>query len=291
MLFALGLTSFTAYTLLDTFVLEKTIEIDQESTQEVIVVENDYSDAQGVFTENSYQDQYMSVVITTHREYDTQIYVADIYLKSPDLLKTALANDTYGKNVVEVTSSIAKRKNAIVAINGDYYGAQETGYVVRNGVLYRNSKRAGINQDLAIYSDGTFEVFDEDDISAEELMENGALQILSFGPGLVQNGEIIADENTEVAKHMASNPRSAIGQVGDLHYVIVCSDGRTPQSAGLSLFQLAEFMQRIGCSVAYNLDGGGSSSMVFNNTQVNIPTTNGVDIKERGVSDIVYIGY
>lgn len=90
---------------------------------------------------------------------------------------------------------------------------------------------------------------------------------------------------------MASNPRTAIGVVDELHYLLVVSDGRTSVSEGLSLYELAEFMQSMNCTIAYNLDGGGSSTMVFNGEVINNPTTNGKSIKERGVSDIVYIGY
>ena len=76
-----------------------------------------------------------------------------------------------------------------------------------------------------------------------------------------------------------------------LHYMFVVSDGRTDESAGLSLSQLAEFMQGLGVVTAYNLDGGGSSTMYFNGEVINNPTTSGRSIKERSVSDIVYSGY
>ena len=89
---------------------------------------------------------------------------------------------------------------------------------------------------------------------------------------------------------MASNPRTAIGIIDELHYVFVVSDGRTEESEGLSLYELAEFMQSIGVTTAYNLDGGGSSTMYFNGEVINKPTTGGRHIKERSVSDIVYIG-
>ena len=48
-------------------------------------------------------------------------------------------------------------------------------------------------------------------------------------------------------------------------------------------------MSDLGCTEAYNLDGGGSTTMYFNGQVVNQPTTNGNTIKERAVSDIVYI--
>ena len=66
---------------------------------------------------------------------------------------------------------------------------------------------------------------------------------------------------------------------------------RTDESEGLSLYQMAEFLQSLGAETAYNLDGGGSSTMVFNGELVNNPTTSGRSVKERSVSDIVYIGY
>lgn len=117
------------------------------------------------------------------------------------------------------------------------------------------------------------------------------MQILSFGPALITDGAVTVSESEEVGKAMASNPRTALGIIDALHYVFVVSDGRTSESAGLSLSELAGFMESLGATTAYNLDGGGSSTMVFNGQVVNNPTTNGRSIRERSVSDIVYIGY
>jgi exopolysaccharide biosynthesis protein len=106
----------------------------------------------------------------------------------------------------------------------------------------------------------------------------------------VEDGKISVTTSEEVDKAMTSNPRTAIGMIDDLHYVMVVADGRTSESAGLSLYELAEFMQsELGVTLAYNLDGGGSSTMYFNGEVINNPTTNGTTIQERSVSDIVYI--
>lgn len=110
-------------------------------------------------------------------------------------------------------------------------------------------------------------------------------------PALVEDGAVVVSEDDEVGKAKTSNPRTAIGIMDALHYMFVVSDGRTDESAGLSLSQLAEFMQGLGVVTAYNLDGGGSSTMYFNGEVINNPTTSGRSIKERSVSDIVYIGY
>jgi exopolysaccharide biosynthesis protein len=231
----------------------------------------------------------MTVTLTEYQVDGTTVYAADIQLSSASYLKTALAKSAYGKNVTETTSEMAESNNAVLAINGDYYGAQEKGYVLRNGVLYRSTAEKG-QEDLVIYEDGSFEIIVEDEITAEELLEKGAVQILSFGPALITEGEISVTENDEVGRAMASNPRTAIGIIDDLHYVFVVSDGRTDESQGLTLYQLSQFMESLGADTAYNLDGGGSSSMVFQGVLVNNPTTTGNSIKERSVSDIVYIG-
>ena len=231
-------------------------------------------------------DDY-SITVTQYQEYDTAIYVADITVSSAEIIKTALADDTYGKNITAYTSTIASENQAVLAINGDYYGAQESGYVIRNGVAYRE---ASDGEDiLVLYADGSMKVLDSDDVTVEQLLDLGAWQAWSFGPGLLSDGEVTVGENTEVSRAMNSNPRTAIGQIDDNHYVFVVSDGRTDESKGLSLYELAEFMESLGCRTAYNLDGGGSSTMYFNGSVINNPTTNG-RIKERAVSDIVYIG-
>lgn len=248
----------------------------------------------------TYTDSVKTITLSEYRANDTSIYVADVQLlgdateldesafSATDLIQTAFADNTYGKNVKEVTSVTAEENDAILAINGDFYGAQNDGYVIRNGVLYRST--SGGNEDLAILADGSFEIFSENDLSAEEVLAAGAVDVLSFGPGLVENSEIAVTKDEEVGKAMASNPRTAIGILEDGHYVFVVTDGRTDESEGLTLYQLAEFMQSLGCTSAYNLDGGGSSTLYFNGEIINKPTTGSNNIKERSVSDIVYLG-
>ena len=85
---------------------------------------------------------------------------------------------------------MADRAGAILAINGDYYGVQERGYVLRNGEIYR-SEGNDSNWDLVVYYDGSMEMLHESKISLEELKEAGATQVLSFGPRLVQNRQFV----------------------------------------------------------------------------------------------------
>ena len=274
---------FTVYLLLDTFVIGRVYE-----TIEMPTVSTHPATMEPVITENSYFDGNISITLTEYQEHDTSIYVADIQLSYPEALKTGFAQGSYGKNLKQTTSEMAEDYNAILAINGDYYGARETGYVIRNGILYRD--RASDRQALVIDQNGNLKIVEERSTQAETLLDSGAHQVLSFGPGLISNGEICVDRNTEVDQATYSNPRTAIAQVGELHYLMVVSDGRTSRSEGLSLYQLAEFLRELGAQTAYNLDGGGSSTMWFNGKVVNEPVNRGSKISERSVSDIVYIG-
>ena len=177
-----------------------------------------------------YSDSKTSITLKQYREYDSNIYVADVTVSDASDLKTALANNTYGRNITDTTSDMAANNNAVLAINGDYYGARQSGYVIRNGKLYRDT--SGNRDALVIQKNGEFKFVSESETSASELLQDGALQVFSFGPVLLNNGEISVGENDEVGMAMASNPRTAIGYLGNNHYVFVVSDGRTSESAG-----------------------------------------------------------
>ena len=286
------LTGSFSYSMLKTFVLAETISTVATTSTSSNAAAASQAAKTATVTDSSYKDDNISVNLSETTVNNTQVYVADITLSSSDYLKTAFAQNAYGTNVTAKTSVTAADNNAILAVNGDYYGANSTGYVIRNGVVYRDTVREdSSNGDLAIYKDGSFKIIYEDQISAEQLVNDGVVNLLAFGPALVKNGEIAVDTNTEVGQAMASNPRTAIGIIDENHYIIVVSDGRTSESEGLSLYQLAEVMKSYGAKTAYNLDGGGSSTLYFNGQVINKPTTGGNKISERAVSDIVYIGY
>lgn len=286
-LYSVFLLSLTIYILLDTFVLEKGyIKVESSNPSTDITSESN----EKIIKDNLYQDSNITIKLNEYRQYNTTIYVADITLKDINYLKTAFAKNTYGKNITEKTSTIAESNNAILAINGDYYGVQEKGYVLKNGTIYRSTAVTN-REDLIIYEDGSFSIIQEESTNLNDLLNSGVYNLLSFGPSLIVNKEIMVTENDEVGKAMASNPRTAIGIIDKLHYIFVVSDGRTSESEGLSLYELATFLKSLDVDIAYNLDGGGSSTMYFNGQVINKPTTNGKKIKERSISDIVYIGY
>ncbi len=298
MVFALILAAYTVYAALDTFVIVRVLTPDTlpTATAEASTAPTateppaEQATTAPISADTEYHDDQIDIVLTTMRVENTTVYVADVQIADISLLKTALAGNTYARNLTETTSVQAANAGAILAINGDYYGAQERGYVLRNGVLYRASAQSGTDA-LVIGADGNFRIITEGETSADTLVREGAWQVLTFGPALISGGQVTVSSSDEVGRAMTSNPRTAIGQISEGHYLLVVSDGRTKESAGLSLRQLAELMQSLGAQIAYNLDGGGSSTMVFQGRVVNSPTTNGRSIRERSVSDIVYIGY
>lgn len=297
LVFSVVMTTVVTFVLLDTFVIPKAyIKV----TSDTAVDEEAYSKSEvsaesvttvppaPVITDTSYLDDNIDISITTDKDYDTAVYIADVRIKDASYLKTALAEDTYGRNVKAATSEIAGSNQAIFAVNGDFYGFRDYGYVLRNGVLYRDV--AGNAEDLVIKDNGDFSIIDESETSIDSLNLSEVQQILSFGPALVKDGKIVVDSTSEVSQSMSSNPRTAVGIISPQHYIFIVSDGRTEESAGLSLLELAGLFADRGCTTAYNLDGGGSATMYFNGKVVNIPT-DGRSFGEREVSDIVYIGY
>ncbi len=302
---------WSLWTLLDAFVIPRDIitaadivvetapegETSEDDTDPEAVSEADKEEEERirlltdpVITDSSYNNGEVSIEIRYMRTLYTDIYIADVVTDDPAYLKTALAEGSFGRNLTDTTSSMAEQNDAILAINGDYYGFRDTGYVIRNGYLYRSVPAKDPNQeDLVLYENGAVDIVREADLTAEEIWDSGAEDIFSFGPGLVIDGEISVVEGEEVKRAQVTNPRTAFGVISPLHYLFVVSDGRTDESVGLSLLELAHLMKDLGCVTAYNLDGGGSSTMWFNGKVLNHPTTFGDTIAERGISDIVYI--
>jgi exopolysaccharide biosynthesis protein len=233
----------------------------------------------------------ISSVVTGSGDSTVTYYVADVTLTDATVLQSAFANNEFGTNIVENTSAIAEDNGAVFAINGDYYGFRDTGIVIRNGVVYRDE---GAREGLAFYRDGTVQVYDETTTSADELVAAGVWNTLSFGPAILEDSEVVdgiedVEVDTNVGNHsiQGDQPRTAVGVIDANHLVFVVVDGRSPgYSEGVTLPELADIFQDLGATTAYNIDGGGSSTLYFDGEVVNDPLGKG---EERGTSDILYI--
>ena len=228
---------------------------------------------------------------------DNKVFIVDIKLSSVEYLKTFVNTSSSGKVSTTTVSEMAEKNQAIFAINGDYFSYRERGFVVRNYTYWRTSARKRNDRfgddALLILSDGSFKMVDENSIlyngkaSAEGLPLN-TYQCFAFGPRLIENGVIQVNERSEVGQSAEANPRTAIGMVSPLHYKIVVAEGRLSRYGGkdgLKLYELANILKSAGCTDAYNLDGGSSTTLYFNGKVLNELTNSG----ERNVSDCIYI--
>jgi len=301
LLYAVGMSVFlftaTAFVALDAFVLSSSaIVIDEnplvcDNTGNATVTNDVQSTASSYSETATSTTVYKTISIEIITYENSTVYIADVQLSNPQYLRSAFAKDTYGRNIKQYTSDIAENHNAILAINGDYYGYRSVGLVIRNGVLYRDvPRKAPDTRALLIDKNGDFELFEEGSETGEQLIGRDIVQAWSFGPVLVENGEVAG---ADIAKQdwvsSIKNPRVGIAQLGPLHYLYIVADGRSSTSKGLTLTEFAQLFKDKGAKIAYNLDGGGSATMWFNGKVINKPTYDGNGVYERGVSDIVYI--
>ena len=228
-----------------------------------------------------YQSANLNISNSTMEYCGTDVYVSDIYVRDISSFATAFAKDRYGRNFSEDIKDMAVRANAIVSINGDYYGNSDDGAIIRNGTLYREDSYVDCDM-CVLYWDGTMKTFPQGQFDARAELDAGAYQSWAFGPMLLDaTGQAMTSFNSKVNPE---NPRTAIGYFEPGHYCFVVVDGRTKKSEGITTQELSALMASLGCKVAYNLDGGKTSQMYWGANLVNNPSGGG-----RNCSDIVLI--
>lgn len=244
-----------------------------------------FTDGEVIQTENSYRSANLNITLSKYEfnvgSYEETAYVQDIYVRSIDCIHRRFAEDTFGKAITENVLAMANRSNAVAAVNGDYYGHNNGGIVICDGVMYRDNFGADM-QTLVLFRDGTMKCYQKaSEFDPEQVMAEGAWQSFSFGPVYLQDGA------TNPRGYASSNhdPRTIIGMVEPGHYMFIVVDGRQKgYSQGLTYTESAEFCQKLGLQVAFNLDGGKTSQMIFQGAIANHPYKNG-----REISDIVYV--
>lgn len=278
---------------LDRYVIDH-VEVANASAQTSAVTAVEAA-TDGTTSANGYTSDTATVTVSTHTLGSgsdlVTYYVAEVTVANTTVLKSAFANDQFGQNIIANPSEISAEAGAVLAINGDYYGFRDNGIVVRNGVAYRD---AGARQGLLLTTDGLLSLYDETSTTAAELIDKGAWQTWSFGPGLVDDGAVLdgidtVEVDTNFGNHsvQGNQPRTGIGMIKANHFLFIAVDGRsTGYSRGVSMTEMAEIFVNHGATVAYNLDGGGSTTMVFTGDLVNNPLGKG---EERGTSDIIFI--
>ena len=239
------------------------------------------------FTKDSYKDSTISVNCWRERINISKKTVtanfAEITIAHPSQLRTAFAGGQFGTKRM-LASRIAKNNNAVVAVNADFYNYNSNGVIIRNGTLYRE-KPYGKDL-LLIDSKGNFIIMSDHAAKKDGYYKNNKItQSFSFGPALVNDGKALKKFGTNYAcGPYGNNPRTAVGQIGPLHYLLCTVDGRMDNSRGVNMAELSQIMLRKNCTVAYNMDGGQSSVLYFHNKPYNHVADGG----ERTLSDILY---
>lgn len=210
---------------------------------------------------------------------------AKVKIAHPTQLRTSVSTTGYANR--SKASSQATKKNAIIAVNGDFYTLRNAGVIIKQGTYYRKTKSS--REALFIDSDGNFHFMTSAQAISSGFLESTTIyNSLCFGPVLVRDGELCqyksAKKDGLASHHYGRNPRTGIGQLGELEYLMIVVDGRSAESGGMSTSKFAELFYEKGCINAYNLDGGQSSCMVYLGEVYNKVSNAG----ERMISDIVY---
>lgn len=238
-----------------------------------------FTDGPVISTETEYRSASLAITLNKMQVDDAVCTVADIYLSDISQFRTAFATGVYGRSLRDEVLDMAIANKALLAISGDYYGIRDQGIVIRNGELYRDVLFQDV---LVLYYDGTMETTTKTEFRMDRILAEGAWQAWSFGPMLLDDGQPMTKFNSQVNP---DNPRGAIGYYEPGHYCFVLVDGRQPgYSNGMTPQELSRFFYELGCTAAYNLDGGESAVLTFMDQIANRPYKDG-----RQISDIVYI--
>lgn len=240
-----------------------------------------------------YQDEGMTISVEQIQENGLTYFLCDIRLADVSQMMTAFAGEEFGASAYETVSDIADRHDPILAINGDFYRFHTEGVIIRNGELYRKRALQSRRHLMIVDKDGNFSALTDrtgyQSVVAEHLLDQGALQTFEFGPLLVSDGEAIDLPSRFYVKTGAGylEPRTAIGQLDDLHYIIIVVEGRRDgYSIGCDLPTLQSLFVKHGARFAFNLDGGGSTTLYFQGNVINMPSSG----SQRRVSDIIMFG-
>lgn len=241
----------------------------------------DHFTDEAVVTDCSYSSPEVSITIdtVTTGEGASKItyYVADIYVASLENFKTATAHGEMRYFDTQPALEMAADANAILAISGDFLTYQKGGFLLRNGEAYASDYN--YNSICVLYPDGTMETYVGGTYQVQDILDRDPLQVWSFGPVLLdENGK--TRDSYEVSTAVSfPNPRSAIGYYEPGHYCFVIVDGRQEgHSKGMQIPELAQVFEDLGCAAAYNLDGGGTAVMLFNQAVFSRQSNGGRDL-------------
>ena len=212
---------------------------------------------------------------------------AEIQLAHPSQFRRYLADNTFGSPYQYKPSELARSVNAVTAMSADFYKYRIHGTVVYQRHMWRfdgrNIDTCYVNGegDLLFVPRGTLATEQQ---ALDYVAENDVLFSLSFGPILIEDGELTVPQNYLLGQINDAYPRACICQLGPCHYLLVTSNTEAGYANVLDLRQFGEVVRSLGVEKAYTLDGG-QTACIYTGGEV----FNSVDYGgERTVSDIIY---
>lgn len=222
-----------------------------------------------------YLSDDLTVTITRHSRQDPALvwFESDIRLRGEEKLLSALSEGKKPGRKAQSPVKLARDSRLVLSVNDDYFGrrlkdGKRPGVIIRDGEIlgdrtYRADHPSFPNLEaLALFRDGSMKTFLSDAHTAEEYLQMGATDVFSFGPILVRDGQPGPHMDDKDYYHYRE-PRCALGMIEPGHYLILTVKGRSRDSRGAYLPWLAERMLALGAKEALNLDGGGTTALIF----------------------------
>ena len=215
---------------------------------------------------------------------------AEVIVSDASQLRRKLVNDTFDADRYEYATTLSRQANAVLALGGDMYDhpSRSNGICVYEGEILRFEPDTS---DSCFFTDTgdmlfayrhQFETREEAEAFVEE---NNVMFSVCFGPVLIDEGKDVSPTFYTWGEIYDAYARSAIGQLGELHYLAMTINCQRPDYNYLAnIWQLTDEMMARGCETAYALDGGQTASIIINHELIN-PVQFG---HERYTSDIIY---
>ena len=225
-------------------------------------------------------------------------FETDIRMRNGEAFRTVQTDPEHPGKKFQYPYVIARQEQFVLGFSDDFFATrmakrETVGIIIRNGEIisrdtYRKEGHHLPNLDMmALYPDGSAEVFECCEITAEELLARGAVNVFSFGPILLRDGEI---NDMLYSYYRSVEPRHALGMIEPGHYLLLSFQGRTSESRGTTLQRVAETMKQRGVRQALNLDGGNTMALVFRGRMLNKLATYRRKSFVRTVTSLIGIG-
>ncbi|MDO5134976.1 MAG: phosphodiester glycosidase family protein [Eubacteriales bacterium] len=227
----------------------------------------------------TYKTATLSIDLQEQSTHGVSYWVAHIKTANPSQLRSALSYGTYGGKR-QTTSSAVSSNGGVIGVNGSAFSYKDgkpspLGMCIKNGILYGDYETSysvmAVNREGVIYTP-------QQGLKGKDLLSAGVKDTYNFGPILIKDGKP-QPAWAETAKYY---PRTAVGMVAPNDYVLLVTN--TGSYSGLNHWDMVKIFQSYDCQYAYNLDGGGSSTLYYNGKVMNKLINN----EQRPCGDFLY---